>query len=205
MKNKVLVVDLDGTLFKINTFHYFIRYLLLYSINKFNIILLFKIAGVIVFRILKIITHAKMKYFILNTISAKTDINYNQFVNKISFKKREIDLLKDNSFDVKILATAAPLCYAGIIAENEGFHICLGTNFPVTRFNNEFENIKEIKKNRVVNYLAKEGVSEIDTFITDHIDDLPLMKIAKQNTIVAPSNYLKALLKKNQISFREIR
>jgi hypothetical protein len=167
--------------------------------------LLFKIAGVIVFRILKIITHAKMKYSILKAISAKTDINYNLFVNKISLKKREIALLNDKSFNVKILATAAPLCYASKIAENEGFHICLGTNFPVARFNNEFENIKEIKKNSVVNYLAKKGVFEIDTFITDHSDDLPLMKIARQNAIVAPSNELKALLKKNQISFREIK
>jgi phosphoserine phosphatase len=204
VKKKVLVVDLDGTLFTVNTFHYFIKYLLLYSVANFNLVLLFKIVSAVLFRLLRITTHAKMKYHILKAIANKTDLNYNKFVKSISLKKRNLSILKDTSFDVKILATAAPSCYANSIAKNEQFHVCLGTNFPNSNFDNDFENIKAVKKSNVIKYLANIGLTEIDTLVTDHIDDLPLMKLAKHNIIVAPNTLLQTQLKQNLISFETI-
>ena len=149
MKKKVLVVDLDGTLFKINTFHYFIRYLILYSIKNFNLVLLVKIGGALIFRTLKISSHAKMKYDILKSIATKKNIDYQNFVSSISLKKRDISILNDSSFDIKILATAAPTCYATIIAKNEALDECLGTNFPDSIFDNDYDNIKEVKKKAI--------------------------------------------------------
>lgn len=204
MKKKVLVVDLDGTLFTINTFHYFLKYLITYSVKSFKIVMILKIGIVIIFRILKITTHAKMKYNILKMLSSRSDIDYQKFVSSILLKKRNIEVLNDKSFDIKILATAAPLCYAELIAKNEKLDVCLGTNFPVSEFDSEFENIKESKKKNLINYLQHMGVTKIDTFITDHMDDMPIIKIAKRNIIVSPKNEFKEILLQNNISYETI-
>lgn len=202
MKKRVLLVDLDGTLYKINTFHYFIKYILHYCIKSFNIIILFKLCLVLVFR--PFTTHAKTKYFILKLIKHRNDIDYQEFVKSISNYKRDIPQTYDNNFDIKILATAAPSCYANIISQKENFNFCLSTDFPNSNFNQEFENCKDIKKENVMNYLKSENINEIDTLVTDHIDDLPLIKMAKKNIIVNPNQKLIIALKQNSISFEVI-
>ncbi len=201
MKKKVLVVDLDGTLYSINTFHYFIKFLINYSIKNFEVFLLVKILVVSMIRGFQFTSHSKLKYVILKAIANKTLIDYKKFVNSISLHKRYIPLLKEKSFDIKILATAAPSCYATIIAKNNSFDLCLGTDFPSENYNNAFENCKEIKKKNVLNHLSNDNIHEIDTFVTDHIDDLPLLKLASRNIIIKPNNSLKAKLKKHSISF----
>ena len=204
MKKKVLVVDLDGTLYTINTFHHFLKFLIIYAVKNFRIVLAFKIGIVIVFRLLKIITHAKLKYNILKIIASRRDIDYQKFVSGIQLNKRNLELLNDHSFDIKILATAAPSCYAELIAKNENLDACLGTDFPKLEFYSEFENIKETKKNSLINYLQLKGITEIDAFVTDHEDDLPILKIANRNIVVSPNNEFKQLLIKNNISFETI-
>lgn len=137
-------------------------------------------------------------------LSSRSDIDYQKFVSSILLKKRNIEVLNDKSFDIKILATAAPLCYAELIAKNEKLDVCLGTNFPVSEFDSEFENIKESKKKNLINYLQRMGVTKIDTFITDHMDDMPIIKIAKRNIIVSPKNEFKEILLQNNISYETI-
>ena len=55
-----------------------------------------------------------------------------------------------------------------------------------------------------MNYLKSENINEIDTLVTDHIDDLPLIKMAKKNIIVNPNQKLIIALKQNSISFEVI-
>lgn len=202
MKRKVLVVDLDGTLFKINTFHYFIKYLFFKCILSFKFWLLFQLFLALSSRLFR--THAEMKYQVLKLIQHRTDIDYLDFLNTIYIKKRDLTILKDESFDIKILATAAPTCYANIIAEKEQFQVCLGTDFPDSNFNSTFENSKKVKKENVMNYLKGKNVNEIDALVTDHIDDLALMKLAKRTIIIAPSKNLLNQLKQFSISFEVI-
>ncbi|WP_158655132.1 haloacid dehalogenase-like hydrolase [Flavivirga eckloniae] len=201
MKKRALVIDLDGTLFTINTFHFFIKYLIGFCIQHFKIVLLVKLSFAIITRLYA--SHAKMKYKILRLLKNRNDIDYNAFVNSISPKKRFIPQLQDPIFDIKILATAAPSCYANIIAKNEGL-VCLGTDIKNTKFNQAFENSKTNKKENVLKYLENQGVHKVDTFITDHIDDLPLIKIAANNILVNPNVELQEELKQNSISFEVI-
>lgn len=203
MKKRVLVVDLDGTLFKINTFHYFLKYLILHSVKVFNIVLLFKLCFILISRLY--VSHARMKYNILMLLRDRKDIDYIKFVNSIVKKKRILPEVYGKDFDIKILATAAPSCYAKIIAKNEKFDLCIGTDFSDSSFNTTFENVKDIKKANVLHYLKTQNINEIDTFITDHIDDLSLIKIAKKNIIVEPDEDLVATLKHNSISFEVIK
>ncbi|MDO5970606.1 hypothetical protein Q4Q35_12385 [Flavivirga aquimarina] len=201
MKKKALVVDLDGTLFTINTFHYFIKYLIEFCVKRIKIILLVKLCFAISSRIY--VSHKKMKYNVLRLLKNRNDINYEAFVKSISSKKKDIPHLQDTIFNVKILATAAPSCYANIIAKNEGL-VCLGTDFPYAKFDQTFENSKVNKKENVLKYLESQNIYEVDTFITDHIDDFPLIKIARSNILVNPHEELLNMLKQNSISFEVI-
>lgn len=202
MKRKVLVVDLDGTLFKINTFHYFIKYLFFKSVLSLQFRLLFQLFLALSSRLYR--THAEMKYRVLKLLKHRSDIDYSDFLNTIYIKKRDFAILKDESFDIKILATAAPTCYAKIIAEREHFQVCLGTDFPDSNFDSTFENSKKVKKENVMNYLKGKNLNEIDTLVTDHMDDLPLMKLARRTIIVEPSENLLNQLKQFSISFEVI-
>lgn len=202
MKRKVLVVDLDGTLFKINTFHYFIKYLFFKCVLSYNFRLLFQLFVALSSRLFR--THAEMKYQVLKLLKHRTDIDYLDFLNTIYIKKRELTILKDETFDIKILATAAPSCYAKIIAKKEQFDVCLGTDFPDSNFNSTFENSRKVKKENVMHYLKGKNLNEIDALVTDHIDDLDLMKLAKRTIIIAPSKNLLNQLKQFSISFEVI-
>jgi phosphoserine phosphatase len=146
-----------------------------------------------------------MKYNVLSLLKNRNDIDYHEFVNSIACKKRDILALSDDSYDIKILATAAPSCYSNLIAKNEGFDLCLGTDFPSSKFDKDFENVKEVKRNNVFSYLKDLAIDEVDTFITDHIDDLPLLMLAKKNIVVDPNENMLAQLKQNSISFDVIK
>jgi len=202
LKRKVLVVDLDGTLFKINTFHYFIKYLCVKCVLSLNFRLLYRLLLALSSRLFR--SHAEMKYQVLKLLQHRTDIDYLDFLNSIYSKKRELNILNDETFHIKILATAAPTCYANIIAKKEHFDICLGTDFLDSNFNSTFENSKKTKKENVINFLKDKNLNEIDTLVTDHIDDLPLMKLAKRTIIINPSENLLNQLKQFSISFEVI-
>ena len=200
MKKTILVVDLDGTLYSINTFHYFLLFLVKYSVKHADMVLLFKIMLLAFKRLLKIISHAKLKYEVLKSIKNKSDLNYQKFVSSIRNKRRTIPAMNEN-FDAKYLVTAAPTCYASIIAQEEGFDQCLGTNFPDGEFDLVFENSKGNKKVNLQNL----GVEKIDVLVTDHLDDLPLMTIASQSIIVDPSKKMEEELHFHQIDFVELK
>ena len=112
-----------------------------------------------------------------------------------------IQYLFISKFDIKILATAAPNCYAEIIAEEENFDLCMATNFTNSTFNPEFENSKVIKKNSIVRYIKRFDIDKVDLLVTDHIDDLPIMKISKNIKIVKPSKKLIEDLKRHHITY----
>ena len=198
---KVIVVDLDGTLYSINTFHFFIKYLVRFSIKTFNVILLFNLVKAMFLRLFGFINHSKMKYIILKAIKGNNKINYEAFVSSLSNYKNHLKVIEDTTFDIKILATAAPNCYSKIIALNEGFDVCLATNTPEKNYKSDFENVREVKKQAVTTYLKTLGSKHIDTVITDHFDDLPLIKIAQHVILVNPNKETKNILKQNQIFF----
>ena len=201
VNKKVLVIDLDGTLYRINTFHFFIRYLLNFSLKKLHLKLLSTLLKTIFLRLLKIVNHSKMKFLILKAIKGYDEIDMEGFVFSLKEYRNQLQIIEDATFGIKILATAAPDCYAKIIALNEGFDVCLATNTPVGNYRNDFENVRNVKKQGVVHYLNSIEVNHLDTMVTDHYDDLPLMKISKQVVLVNPSKETKDILKRNQIFF----
>ena len=187
MRKKVLVVDLDGTLYATNTFHQFMSYLLKSSVKNLDPIFCFQIVFFSFLRAIKIISHSRLKFYILKKVTTRFYIDYLEFVDSIDKYKRVITLQYNKDFDVKILATAAPYCYSNVIANKLNFDACIATDFSIPKFSIEFENARENKKKNVVDFLKKEGLVTVDLFITDHIDDLPLIKISKMNVIINPN------------------
>ena len=198
---KVLVMDLDGTLYSVNTFHFFIKYLVRFSLKTFNVKLLFILIKAMILRVFKVINHSKMKFIILKAVRGNDKINYKAFVSSLSKYKNQLQIMEGATFDIKVLATAAPNCYSKIIALQEGFDVCLATNTAINNYQQDFENVKEVKKQSVINYLQSLGIEHVDTIVTDHYDDLPLIKIAKQVILVNPSKQTQNILKQNQIFF----
>ena len=198
---KVLVIDLDGTLFSINTFHFWIKFLILNAFKQFNIVLLFTIIYCSMLRFFRLISHSKMKYLILNTTKNQSLIDNHKFVkNILQFSNDLNKFIEDDSYEIKILATAAPKCYASIISDIYNFNCCIATEFPVDKLSWK-ENLKRIKKDNVLLYLNQFNINKIDTLITDHFDDLPLMKHSLKTILVAPNDSTIACLIKEAIPY----
>lgn len=200
MSKKVLVVDLDGTLYNINTFHFFLKHLVKHYVKHLKLIALFDIFCLFSLRGLKIISHSYLKYRVLKKLN-KSTFDCNEFISQLEKHKCYIKELSNAMFDLKILATAAPTYYAKEIAKRDGFDICLGTNFPEGSYNSFIENKKEVKKQNVLKCLKENNVKSINLFITDHSDDAPLLKIAKKNIIVSPDVKFNKWLNQNLIKF----
>ncbi len=152
-------------------------------------------------RLFRFVTHAKMKYYVLKTIEPYK-LDYSRFVESIKKHKRHIEEIYNPEFGIKILATAAPSCYANIIANSEKFDVCLGTEFPAKLFSTDYENKSEVKKKNVLQYLQSVGDYKIDTLVTDHLDDLPLMNIAQNNIVYNPNQFTVEELSKSAVTFK---
>ena len=203
MNNKVLVVDLDGTLYEGNTFYRFIIFLFIRSVTKLDVVLLFKMKLNIGLRLFRFISHARLKYNVLKAIDGK-EVNLESFVDSLSNKTRTFNSINKSEYKYKILATAAPSIYSKLIAQKEGFDVCLATKLPKHGFNKNFENLKERKRDNLIKFLSSKNIEGVDVLITDHIDDLPLMKISNQNYVVSPSKKMVRELNENKINYKII-
>jgi len=198
---KVLVIDLDGTLFSVNTFHFWIKFLILNAFKQFNILLFIKIIFSCSLRLFRLISHSKMKFLILNATKNLSTIDNYKFVKSIlQFTNDLSKFIEDDSYEIKILATAAPMSYASIVSDIYNFSSCIATENPIDKLSWK-ENLKEVKKDNVLLYLNQFNINKIDVLITDHFDDLPLMQHSLNTILVAPTSSTIAYLKKEAIPF----
>ncbi|WP_242132716.1 haloacid dehalogenase-like hydrolase [Aestuariivivens marinum] len=202
MKIRVLVVDLDGTLYATNTFRQFIKYVWIRSIMNVDIILSFQVLFLIIMRLIRIIGHAELKFYFLSFIANRSYIDKSDFVSSLCIYKRNIMVLQSQKYNLKVLATAAPEIYSRIIAKEQGFDVCIATKNPNSRYHKEYENSKENKKENVLSYLKTKGLDSVDLLITDHVDDLPLIKISKRNIIVNPNIRFEKMLQALEIDYK---
>ena len=96
-----------------------------FSLKKLHVKLLYTLLKAIFLRLLKIVNHSKMKFLILKAIKEYDEIDMEGFVSSLKEYRNQLQILEDATFGIKILATAAPDCYAKIIALNERFDVCL--------------------------------------------------------------------------------
>ncbi len=194
---KVIVVDLDGTLLSVNTFHKWMIFLFKKSLLK-NPLDSVKILAIIAFRLIKVYNHKEMKYRILQISEATRYKKYlDEFVDELDAHLNDevLQLIKENDV-ISVLATAAPSLYARRVADRYGFIHCVAT--PESSAQIWFENIKEKKRESLEKLLDSIEIKEVDIVLSDHHDDIPIMEMAKKVYLVNASHETRTLIRQNE-------
>lgn len=205
---KAIVVDLDETFLKVNTFKWYIYYVSMWALQVFRLDICFILTFYTLLRKCRFISHSNMKFHILK----KTELFMNQerlnhFVNLIL---KEVNMNVFNLLQLYktdgyycCLSTAAPVSYALIIQKRYGFNGLCATPMP-SDVNEWYENVREEKcRNTLTHILARELIFEI--MVTDHHDDIELLKIRKpRNVLVHPSRQTVQKMIMNNIPYEQL-
>ena len=197
MKKSVIVVDLDGTLSNVNTFHAFVGFLVKQSFCKLKWLWLVAIFFWSGLRMLKLISHSRWKFEILKNCQNK-NVPIDQFVNNLHKTINQFILDEIEKYDYRILATAAPELYVARLSEKYRF-----SDYSATIFQGGFlsfsENKQGIKYGNVKKMLEKLQKDSIDLFMTDHIDDALLISEAKKSWLINADKSLKKYIEKQKL------
>lgn len=180
-----MVVDLDGTLVGGNTLHIYITCGLKRLLRRGRIIKTASIAGLLTLRAVHAISHRTMKFGALKHIDKSDKRLKDMFESRVGKRVNiKVMALIDQwcgDGNQILLATAAPEIYVPWIWHND----FLAT--PVEHNPERIEMRADVKADAVRVYAAANKCN-IDTIVTDHHDDLPLMKLARGSVyLVRPS------------------
>lgn len=204
MRNAI-VVDLDGTLFKTNTFKHFIVFVVKKALKKFDLFTALILLSLVALRKIRLIsTHEKMKYKVLKRSSKYVDKQLMDEFVEVLFpyvNRKVLDVLDNykNTGYRSILSTAAPCCYADLIGQKYLFDATCSSEMPANA--NWTENVRETKKANTLALLQRCNMT-MQVLVTDHYDDIPLLLEPKErNIVVYPSPKTIVLLNKNGIKY----
>ena len=175
-----IIIDLDGTLLRTNTFSDYILYSCCQSLRFFRLDLVFLLLLFSLLRKLRIISHARMKYHILRhtTTFMQQQNRLQSFVTKELSHENPTVISHFHHYTsqsyLTVLATAAPSLYAELIASHYHFDHCLATPPATIPYTEWRENKCQEKLHNVQKTLTSAN-AEISVVITDHFDDQPLL------------------------------
>jgi hypothetical protein len=186
---KIAVFDLDGTLYRGATFR---KYLLWGASTLFKRGMYLK-SFMVVWRFALskagIESHKTMKYFncrMFEGILSEEDNKAFTDTLMSGLNRNVIDLLNRFKRDgyLTVLSTASPESYCLILAERLGFDVCHATpNAP--EYESEYVENRGVGKLEKIRTLEDQTGGKLAMVVTDHYDDLPLLKANSQGT-----NYL---------------
>ncbi|MCW8922210.1 MAG: haloacid dehalogenase-like hydrolase [Gammaproteobacteria bacterium] len=184
---KTVVVDLDGSLIKLNSFRYWIFFSFVFLLVSLRWISLIKLIKSVIYRFLGISNRVMMKRDILSVTENMSRFYIKWFCHFLYYFTNNDVLNEMRKYEKKhvpvILCTAAPSCYADVFAERFSFSYVFSSG---SVFDSLWkENIGEEKWESVRAYYGNDIV--LECVITDHHDDLPLLLRAKKRVLVKPS------------------
>ena len=200
---KAIVVDLDGTLLRTNTFVHYIKYVCKKALLHGNVFVVIWICLLVFLRKIRMISsHENLKRRIL-ACSKQYSKEDNMQELALELSKYEnlkvlsiMDIYKEKGYAV-VLSSAAPEGYAKWIAKQYMFDFVCATKMSVDR--NWRENVGEVKMQNTLS-LLEEKVLTLSVLITDHYDDLPLLRIEKEaNFVVNPTEETKKRIEESHI------
>lgn len=190
MNGRAVVVDLDGTLLTVNTFHRYIAFMSRVAFGSSYFDVLAKIALAVAARGMRLIPHAEMKRMVLGaTVRHASDGLMDGFTAQLRryADSRVLTLIEKcrGESDCLVLATAAPDVYARRIAGMYGFDACIATPSDTS---GQWRELSGVAKRDAVCRWLEENSLKLATVITDHADDLPLMacNATGANILVSP-------------------
>lgn len=188
---ETLVVDLDKTFLKIDTFRSYILFVSCEALKVLRLDICFVLMFFTVLRKVRLISHSTLKYHVLmKSEHFMNESRLNDFVSHISREVNSqvvglIDEYKRQGFFI-LLSTAAPINYVSKIKTKFAFDDICATPMP-SMIGEWYENVREKKYETTMNYMRKNSL-ELDTFVTDHYDDMYMLKIVKRrNVLIEPS------------------
>lgn len=123
-KDHIVVVDMDGTLVRGNTWRYFVAMILRKSLLNLRILTFFRLSILLIKRRIGKISHSELKYSVMRASHLFNGDDWQRFASKMSelFNEdvlRIIETEKENGACI-LMATAAAGEYAPIIADKAG-------------------------------------------------------------------------------------
>ncbi len=202
MSEKIHVFDLDLTFVNVNTFHCWMKFLV--KTFWYNPKIIAAIIKITLKRYLRLCKHSEMKREILRiTNKYSRNINISGFVDFLEKKinKKVFEHYSSIRNEITILATAAPDIYAIPFGKKLGFTFITATSSLIS--DDWVENIKEqkcISVQKIIHSNTACTGKNIE-IITDHHDDLPLMKLAGDTILVNPGEKTVSIVKNNSIKY----
>jgi len=194
----LVLVDLDGTLVRGNSFHMWLRHMLTDGLrtlapparytNRFVIFLYSAL------RLGRLISHARLKRVCQRVwdraLARSTDPDHELNSFLATLMRRVDPRISDwvgraqDGGAVAVLTTAAPGDYALPLARRLGFDGAITT--PHANSEAWSENLREEKERNTAAYVRHKGWQDKQTrLFTDHVDDLPLMRAVHEVCLVA--------------------
>lgn len=182
----MVIVDLDGTLLTRNSFHIFTRFLLRKAVRRHSVANIIRIASLCSYRKLHAISHRRLKWELMRLADKLlTQADFDRLAESMLayVNPRVADFVKGRQW---ILATAASAEYVAPLSQLLGCQTYISTKRPDSM---RFEDYLEARGEEKLR-LTKQRLNgaDIDIALTDHIDDLPLLKAAKAPILVNPSH-----------------
>lgn len=177
---KLLVVDLDGTLFRGNTLNLWVRTAFLRLVRTGHAAGAVAVGLWVILRKLRIVSHRRMKHALMRlTSSVGTPAVVEEFSAAVArgFSQEVMSLVEEHLSDngKVVLATAAPDLYAAAVARKAGISLWVAT--PMTRRHDDYAECRgEAKLRAVLALTGPWSAYEEVTVVTDHADDTPLLR-----------------------------
>lgn len=203
-ENEALIVDLDGTLISRNSFTLFVKWLGRAFVSRRRYKALMQLCRYVAERKMRLISHARCKQLIIDLVQRNlSETEMDAFGESLSAYLRPLvmDIITEARREgrVCVLATAAPGIYAKAFGRKVGMDCCIATS------GGEKE-CKGDEKLRRINDLLRERGLKLWGVITDHHDDLPLMRVAGiKRWLVAPSAETVKKMREKDVDFAILR
>lgn len=183
----IVVFDLDGTLLRGNSFHEWIKFLVISPRSGISLRDRFRVVAWCVLRVFRVFSHARLKHRIVREIVVSekaTEIFVRQLIARYRSDRcfSELDMWRSRDACM-ILATAAPEVYASVLGSQLGFHVTIGSMLEAG--GGFSENVREEKMRNLKRRFPHEEFSAV---YTDHEDDFLLLGEARSKFLVNPSS-----------------
>ncbi|HCY63560.1 MAG TPA: hypothetical protein DHV59_12180 [Oxalobacteraceae bacterium] len=199
IKRKVVVFDFDGTVIPFNSFRIFLIFLLISLVVKLDIKSLFHLFTSVKLKFLKKITHLEFKVRVIAVGEQLTNGSLMLFCDFLRMTSRpkilhEMMYYKNNESYIVALCTAAPFLYMKHFSSSLGIDVLVAYGDPNLPWQQGVDNTGQTKLSQLSRILGLE-IATLDAMFSDHLDDLPLLQIAKRAVLVSPKKNMKKKLR----------
>lgn len=196
----VTFVDLDGTLLTGNSMHIFMRRLPRMLLGKRAVGAYMSCMWQLIMRSIRLKSHKSMKWHLMKTAREHIDDeDWNELAESLSgmVNQKVADYIRSRRDKgcLTYIATAAPEEYTFPLCHMLGYDGVLATSFSENF--DDYEELNGDSKHEAIERLLLERGLRLESFLTDHSDDLPTAKAFPLLTILVGGS------EKTAAAFRE--